>query len=23
MERAREVTRRNGYYNLEYIRSAD
>ncbi|NUO10356.1 MAG: group II intron reverse transcriptase/maturase, partial [Candidatus Brocadia sp.] len=23
MERAREVTRRNGYYNLEFIRSAD
>ena len=23
MERAREVTRRNGYYNLDYIRSAD
>mgnify|MGYP001557886618 CR=1 FL=1 len=23
MERAREVTRRNGYYNLDFIRSAD
>jgi len=23
MEKAREVTRRNGYYNLDYIRSAD
>jgi RNA-directed DNA polymerase len=23
MERAREVTRRNGYYNLEFNRSAD